>query len=261
MIIVLAGTSEGREAAALLQEKGWPVVATVTSELGAELLGLEGIRQVWQGCFDNDSLLAFIKEKQAHCLVDATHPFARVISRRAMEAARKAGIAYLRLERETGFIPEQGVIKISRLDELAAYLKPGMTIFSTMGSKHLSELLPLVQEKKARLIARVLPVNSVLESCARLGLPPDQTVALRGPFSEAENRALFSSHQADLIVSKESGPAGGLDVKIKAARELGIPIVIWTRPVMHYPVVFSAAFELVEYIEKIWGGVGPCHKA
>ena len=80
MIIVLAGTSEGREAAALLQNRGWPVLATATSPLGAELLRLEGIRQVWQGSFDDHALPGFIEENQAWCLVDATHPFARTIS-------------------------------------------------------------------------------------------------------------------------------------------------------------------------------------
>lgn len=253
MIIVLAGTSEGREAAALLQNRGWPVLATATSPLGAELLRLEGIRQVWQGSFDDHALPGFIEENQAWCLVDATHPFARTISRQAMEAARQTGIPYLRLEREAGLIPEQGVIKIEQLEELDAHIKPGMTVFSTLGSKHLPQLLPLVEGKQARLVARVLPLDSVLQGLARLGFKEEQIVALRGPFSEEENLALFKSHQADLIVSKESGPAGGIEAKITAARKLGVPIAVWARPAMQYPVVFRSAAGLLEYIEKKFG--------
>lgn len=257
MIIVLAGTSEGREAAALLQSRGWPVLATATSQLGAELLHLEGIRQVWQGSFDDHALPGFIEENHACCLVDATHPFARTISRQAMEAARQTGIPYLRLEREPGFIPEQGMIQIERLEELEAHIKPGMTVFSTLGSKHLPQLLPLVEGRKARLVVRVLPLDSVLQGLARLGFKEDQIVALRGPFSEEDNLALFKSHQADLIVSKESGPAGGLEAKITAARKLGVPVAVWARPVMQYPVVFHSAAGLLEYIEKEFGRCRP----
>lgn len=250
MIIVLAGTSEGREIASLLQDRGWPVLATATSELGAELLRVQGIRQVWQGSFDNSSLPVFIAEKKAWCLIDATHPFAQTISEQAMKAAWRMEIPYLRLEREASRLPDRCVIKIDKLEELAVYIKPGMTVFSTLGSKHLPRLLPLVRDRKARLVARVLPLDSVLQGLAQLGLKGDQIVALRGPFSVEENRALFKGHQADLIVSKESGPAGGLAAKIQAAQELGIPMAVWTRPVMDYPVVFHSSPALLEYIEN-----------
>lgn len=249
MIIVLAGTSEGREAAAILQDTGCPVLATVTSQLGADLLKIQGIQSIEQGNLDEEGLYQLLVKHQARYLVDATHPFAQLISQYAMAAARKAKATYLRLERAAGLIPE-GVDQICRLEDLDPYIKPGMTVFSTLGSKHLPLLVPLVRGKRARLVARVLPLESVIEGCRRLGLDEDEIIALRGPFSEDENQALFSSCRADLVVSKESGPAGGMEAKIAAALDLKIPIVIWTRPNMEYPAMFNTAQEIAGYIES-----------
>jgi precorrin-6A/cobalt-precorrin-6A reductase len=250
MIVVLAGTSEGREAAALLQEAGWPVLATVTSELGTELLNRQGIRNIRQGRLSPEELWSLLVENGVRFLVDATHPFARVISRQAMEAAGRAGVAYLRLERDAGTIPDHpDVITITRLEEAEAHVKPGMTVFSALGSKHLPDLMPLIERKKARLIARVLPLDTVMRDCARMGLNPDQIVAARGPFTREENLALFKEHKADLIISKASGPTGGMEEKITAALELGIPIILWTRPAMECRHVVHSPAELLEYIE------------
>ena len=45
---------------------------------------------------------------------------------------------------------------------------------------------------------------------------------MKGPFSLEMNRAVFRQYQVDLVLSKESGAAGGFTEKYLAARELSI---------------------------------------
>ncbi|HWP95273.1 MAG TPA: precorrin-6A reductase [Syntrophomonadaceae bacterium] len=252
MIIVLAGTQEGREIAALLQEAGYLLLASVTSEMGEQILRRQGIRNIRQGKLSREGLIQLIQEGQATMLVDATHPFAQVISLQAMEAAAQMGIPYVRLERAPYILPEDPlIITIARLEELRPLISPGTKVFATLGIKSLEVLAPLVREEKANLVARVLPHSTALKVCEDLGLSPEQIVALKGPYSRELNRVLFREYRVGLVVTKESGEAGGLDAKIQAALDLELPIVVWRRPVMRYPVAFQTTTELLKYIENI----------
>lgn len=254
MIIVLAGTSEGREIAVSLQEAGYAVLASVTSELGEQILIQQGVENILQGNLRREKLIQLLKSRQCSLLVDATHPFARVISKEAMEAADLTGVPYIRFERAPSILPDDPlIIQIDQLDRLDDFINPGMTIFSTMGSKSLGFMVPLVREKRANLIARVLPCSASLKTCEDLGLGPDQIVAMKGPYSREMNRALFHEYRAELVVSKESGRIGGLEAKVQAALDLHIPIIVWIRPLLQYPVVFQSASDLITHINNILG--------
>jgi len=249
MIIVLAGTREGREICARLQGAGRPVLASVTSSWGESLLKSQGVANVLQGNLSRAGLEELIRSERASLIIDATHPFAATISQDAMDAARQIGIEYLRLEREPAALPDHPlIIRIQALGEIEAYLEIGHRLFSTLGSKHLPAILPMVRRKKAQLVARVLPHSAVLKSCEDLGLLPGQLIAMQGPFSLALNVEMFRHYGADLVISKESGAYGGLETKAGAALELGIPILVWSRPKLDYPRCFSSCHELLAYI-------------
>jgi precorrin-6A/cobalt-precorrin-6A reductase len=251
MIIVLAGTSEGREITNLLLEAGWPVLASVTSEFGELLLQKQGVLNIVKGVLKKEGLIDLIKNFNASFLVDATHPFAVAISREAIEAAHDTQIEYLRLERKAGRLPDDPlVIPIRALEELEDYLSTGKRVFSTLGSKNIPAIMPIIRRKKAELIVRVLPSSKVLESCEELGLNPGQIIAMQGPFSRILNMELFKQYKAEIIISKDSGPAGGLDAKIEAAREMEVPILVWARPELNYPRVFHSSGSMLEYINE-----------
>lgn len=252
MILVLAGTSEGRQAALALQENGYKILASVTSSYGRELMLQCGVKPVRQGQLDMPALMDLLYQGGFKLIVDATHPYAAVISTYALQAARLLGIEYLRLERPAEDIPED-VVLIDSLDKLADWLYPGCRVMSTIGSKHLPQLWELCQACQAHLIARFMPSSQVMLRCESLGIPPGQIIAMKGPFSLEINRAVFRQYQVDLVLSKESGAAGGFTEKYLAARELAIPLVVWSRPQMHYPRVFSSTAELLDYIKTTKG--------
>ncbi|CFY06933.1 Cobalamin (vitamin B12) biosynthesis CobK/CbiJ, precorrin-6x reductase [Syntrophomonas zehnderi OL-4] len=251
MILVLAGTTEGREVTGLLQREGMAVSTAVLSPYGAELLPhKDGNGLV--GPLDRERLKGWINIKDIQAVVDATHPFALQISQLAMRVTAEMSIPYIRLERPQLELPRHPLVKtVDRLEQMEAYFQAGQSVFSTLGTNHLEQLLKMAVRQKARLIARVLPLADVVGRCAEAGLSPDQIIALKGPFSQELNQHLFLHSGADLILSKDSGQVGGLDSKIQAALALEIPIVVWLRPTLDYPLLVNSASEVIDYL-RIW---------
>ena len=117
--------------------------------------------------------------------------------------------------------------------------------YTHLGSKNLDKYIELIKEKK--LIARVLPTSEVLESCEGLGLNADNIIAMKGPFSEEMNIATYKQYNIDLLITKESGVAGGFLEKINACKVLNIPVIIISRKKIDYPKVINN----IEDIEKM----------
>ncbi|MEL6889457.1 MAG: precorrin-6A/cobalt-precorrin-6A reductase, partial [Pseudomonadota bacterium] len=59
--------------------------------------------------------------------------------------------------------------------------------------------------------------------------PDHHVLVSRGPFTQANDRALMEQHQIDLVVSKNAGGTGAY-AKIAAARALGLPVIMIDRP-------------------------------
>ena len=253
MILVLAGTVDGRKMSGLIRKRGWPVITSVVSEYGAQLLYADGLEHVKTGALTMEQLLQVLKDHKIDILIDATHPYAQSISATAMEAAAALSVEYIRLERGGGWIPSDNLVhNVGCLEEIKEYLSPDQKVFSTLGSKNLATLAFLVREAGAELIVRVLPRSEVIKQCEMLGLSPEQIIAIKGPFSREMNRCLFSDYQADLLLTKDSGSEGGFEAKLTAALELNIPVLIWSRPSVEYPLVFNSPEEIIEHIAIHW---------
>ena len=95
------------------------------------------------------------------------------------------------------------------------------SVFVTLGR---NELAPFAGAPQHRyLIRSVDPVDPPLP------LPHVTYVTARGPFSEADDRALMTAHGIDVVVAKNSGGAAAYG-KIAAARALGIGVIMLRRP-------------------------------
>lgn len=273
MILLLAGTADGREIFSLLKEKGYPVVATVTTAYGAQALaggrtagarapagganGADGADGAGGAVFSRAlgaaGMAVFIREKKINAVVDASHPFAVRASANARRACKAAGVPYVRYERPMANLPEDPLIHAVRDFSRAARkaVSFGEPIFLTTGSKTLPVFVAEAKRAGKRVVARVLPAPEVLARCLALGLQPADLIALQGPFSYEFNRALLREYRAAVLVTKESGPAGGTEEKVKAALDLGIPVVLIKRPAARYPRVVSNYAELLGILENL----------
>ena len=230
MILVLAGTSEGREAAVRLAKEGLPVMASTATGYGGELLSRSFGGKIITGPLQLEDIARVIKDYQVKKVIDATHPFALEITENARRVCSEGGIAYERLERPAlDFEPGEGIITARDTEEAVqiAAATEGI-IFLTIGSNKLEYFASVIDP--GRLVVRILPLEKSLEKCFDYGILPDNIIAMQGPFDEELNYILFKRYRASLVISKESGPAGGTAEKISAARKLSIPLVLISRP-------------------------------
>lgn len=252
MILVLAGTQDGRELAENLAQAGFQVMASVISSYGRDLIKNSQII-VNARPLDMSQLIDVISSYQITTIVDASHPYAINVSLNAMEACRLVGIRYIRYERPVVPLPAYDKLYVVENYTLAAETAAalGMIVFLTTGSRNLKVFKSAPQLADHRLIARVLPEPTVLQECIHLGFKPSDIIAMQGPFSHELNVSLFKEYKTEVIVTKNSGNLGGSDTKITAAIELDLPIIVIDRPKIDYQTVVYNSSDVIGVLTEV----------
>ena len=226
-ILVFAGTSEGRLLAEFLSQISQAATICVATEYGELVLPPLPYIQVHQGRLTSAQMQQMMAPDTL--VIDATHPYAAVVTENIQQAATQAGVQYIRLVRESLSYGKH-VIVVPDTQAAAAYLNSVTgTALLTTGSKELEAFTGVAQFAK-RLWPRVLPTPSVLEKCITLGFAPAHIIAMQGPFSKAMNVALLKQTSAKYLVTKDTGAAGGFSEKIEAAQQVGAQVILIARP-------------------------------
>ena len=226
-ICIFAGTTEGRRLAELLKDAAELTVCVATEYGAAVLEGIDGIN-IHEGRMDEAAMAAFFAEQGFDRVIDATHPYADLVTGNIAAAAAAAGIPLLRILREedTGV---SGAVYVSSVKEAKEYLshRDG-NILLTTGTKELPDYEGL---DMSRVWARVLPFAASLDACEKAGIPAAHVIAAQGPFTEEMDLAQLKMINAKYIVTKASGSAGGFEEKIRAASACGaVPVIIGRPP-------------------------------
>lgn len=252
MILVAAGTQDGRELVGELLSAGYEVAASVVSTYGEQLLARYGSRLLINDePLDAAGLMKYMQQKGVTLLVDASHPYAVNVSENAMQACRTMGIPYIRYERQSSSLVYDKLYAVSSYEEAAEKAAAlAKTVFLTTGSRNLRPFAEAPSMEGHRLIIRVLPTAKVLAECEALGFTPADIVALQGPFSAELNRELFRKYEAGVIVMKNSGQLGGTDTKLEAAMQLGLPVVVIERPPMKYDHLATTYERVLAFVQK-----------
>lgn len=228
-ILIFAGTTEGRELAAWLASKDVHCTVSVATEYGSLIMTPDEHIEIHQGRMNREQMSLLCKKRQYSCVVDATHPFARIVSQEILHACRESSVPYLRLLRrcENGNAP---AVYFSSIKEAAAWLNErNGVIFITTGCKELETIAQCI-DNVDRLYARVLPSTESIESCTRCGIAGKHVIAMQGPFSKDLNAALMKEMHASYMLTKETGLAGGYAEKLAAAQECGCTAVVIRNP-------------------------------
>lgn len=232
--LIFGGTSEGRELAEIFDYLHINCTICVATEYGEKLLPSSEYVNVLCGRMDSDEIYNLLSDNNYSYVIDATHPYAALISDNIKLACGRHGTKYLRLLRKSSeniINNEDNITRFTDIAEAAKYLNTTSgNIFLTTGSKELSVFCKELNDTK-RITARVLPSISVLQLCKDLDLEGHQIIAMQGPFSEEINTAMLKQTKAKYLVTKEGGKAGGFPEKILAAKSTGAEIILITRPV------------------------------
>lgn len=246
MKLLFGGTSDSIAILQLLKENNVPVTSSVVTDYGKYLASQFG-QPVIQGRLSAEEMVSFIENYQVDEIIDATHPFAEIVSKEAMKAAELTGISYIRFERQSTS-DLSGAIVVSSTQEAIDFVnqKHYKTVYLGTGSKTLHLFVEGLRD--SRIVVRVLPTSKILLACEELGLVADQIDAIKAPFSKECNKELIRRSQADVFISKESGSVAGIREKIDACQELGVDCIIISRPLVNYPHIVFSIEELADYL-------------
>ncbi|MFJ2608372.1 cobalt-precorrin-6A reductase [Streptomyces sp. NPDC087425] len=239
-VLVLGGTAEARELAGVLAGVGG---VRVTSSLAGRV-SRPGVLagDVRVGGFGGaEGLAAWVRAEGVDVLVDATHPFAERITANAARAAEVTGVPALVLRRPGWTaVPGDRWHPVPSLAGAADALPAlGRRVLLTTGRLGLSAFAHLTDLDF--LVRCVEPPQTPMPPRARVLLA-------RGPFTVADETELLREQRIDVLVTKDSGGAATA-AKLTAARRLGVPVVLVTRPAL--PAGVTAVAEVAGVLELL----------
>ncbi|MGY5956375.1 cobalt-precorrin-6A reductase [Kosakonia sp. BK9b] len=229
-VLVIGGTSDARHICQQLDASGVSYTLSVATPTGQQLAG--NIRgQVRCGRLDMHDMVAWLQQNRTRWVIDASHPYADVVSRNIALACAQAKVLLSRYQR-----PEQQpdfahplLFNVATLEAACDKARElGERVLLTTGSKDLARWRAGLPGKT--LLARVLPVPDVLAQCAALGFGVGEIFALCGPFSAEFNAAFYRQSRVDVMITKASGAEGGYLEKVLPALDAGIPCIVIARP-------------------------------
>ncbi len=230
MILLLGGTTEAMQIARALAEEGFEVLLSTATTIPPRGGFCPGIR-LRAGELDASGLAGLISGQGIRLVVDATHPYAKAASDNAWAACQRTGTPCAAFDRPGIVADEPGIHWACDHDRAAAVACSfGRPVLLTIGIRNLAPYVAASRLNGTRLVARVLDRPSSIGACSGAGLDPEDIVRGNGPFSVKENASLIARYDIGVLVTKDSGDAGGVRAKIDAARDAGCRVVVVKRP-------------------------------
>jgi len=263
-ILLFGGTSEGRRLALRLAQAGAQVTLSVATEYGREVAdnalsedsldasggedraaatalsaesearaesipGPASNVQVIAARLSQEGMVELLRSGGFDYCIDATHPYAVIVTENIRAACAAAGVSHLRLVRPASD-GLNGVTQVPDAAAAAALLKTGSSkILLTVGSKDL-EAFTSIRGYRKRCYVRILPMTESLSKALSLGYAAANIICMQGPFDEQTNLAMLNMTGAGVLVTKDSGDIGGYAAKVQAAQKLGCEVIVITRP-------------------------------
>lgn len=251
-ILLFAGTTEGRLLAEYLINRPVRLHVCVATEYGRSLLPRADRLTISACRMDADNMTRFICTNHFDLVIDATHPYASDVTKNICAACAQTHTQYLRIIRDnlsSGTATDNTAAPLScdafvnNVPQAIEYLKrTDGPVFLTTGSKQLPDFMQ-IPKAAHRLFVRILPNADMLARCSALGLSGAHIFCMQGPFDTEMNlatiahiRKIWQKEQSDnpdapmLMITKQSGQAGGFAQKLEAARTAGIRLLIIGRP-------------------------------
>ena len=239
MILVFGGTTEGRQAAEVLEEAGSTYY--YSTKTGEQQLTLHhGIRV--DGAMDAEAMTAFISQHGIRLIVDAAHPFAAQLHQTVVDVISLLTIPVIRYER---IYPPRDP-DITWIDDYGQVPTNIRTLLATTGVQSISRLKGL-EVKGVKVIYRILNRES--------------SIALAHQQGASDERLCFypAMPEADAILMKESGLSGGFAEKVESARQIGMRIIAIKRPMFHFKHHVNGPHGLRRDVERLLPEFFPLH--
>ena len=140
-ILIFAGTTEGRKLSESLAASGINHTLCVATEYGEIVLKENSFMTVHRGRMDEEQIREFIQNGKFEAVVDATHPYANIVTNNIKSAMEEMNIPYLRLKRELNTSQKEENVTYFETNEACAKELEEIqgNILLTTGSKELKK--------------------------------------------------------------------------------------------------------------------------
>lgn len=167
-------------------------------------------------------LADYIRREAITHVIDATHPFAAEMSRNAVAACAETGTPLIALERAPWIkASADNWIEVINVNAAVAALPDApANVFLAIGRQHIA---PFAMKPQHIYTLRFIdPPESPLPFAA-------DVIVSRGPFTRDGELKMLRMRGIAWIVARNSG-GDGARAKIDAARMLGLPVIMISRP-------------------------------
>lgn len=219
-ILILGGTTEAFALADRLADQH-DVVLSLAGRTTAPRASRAATRT--GGFGGAEGLSQWLRDHSTDLVVDATHPFAAIISANAEQACRAANVPLLALRRPA-WTRQAGDDWTEVADMREAVRALGAIprrVFLTVGRLELRFFADAPWHHY--LVRTIEPIGDALP------VPHVTAVQAKGPFDEDAERMLMREHGIETLVTKNSGGAATYG-KITAARFMRLPVIVVSPP-------------------------------
>jgi len=236
--LILGGTSDASLLAAAIARAG---IQAIYSYGGRTRAPADQPLPTRIGGFGGVSGLAdYIRREAITHVIDATHPFAAEMSRNAVEACAETGTPLIALERAPwSKAPGDDWIEVVDVNAAVAALPEAPAkVFLAIGRQHIA---PFVMKPQHTYTLRFVdPPETTLPF-------PADVIVSRGPFTLNGELEMMRMRGIMCIVARNSG-GDGARAKIDAARMLGLPVIMISRPELPERQRVESVAEIMQWL-------------
>lgn len=244
-VCIFGGTTEARLLADFLSNMKIQADLYVATEYGQQFVDKIKNINVYQKRLEKDQMIDIFMRKNYNFVIDATHPFAKIVSENILYASNCCKLKYIRVIRE--YYESNKCNYFYNISEIINYLNfTEGNILLTTGSKNLEEFTK-INNYKERVYPRVLPMEDSLKKALDLGYKNKNIICMQGPFSEELNIAIIKSINAKYLVTKESSYSGGFPEKVNACTKTNVNCIVLNKPLEEG----KSLKEIYKYFENI----------
>jgi len=240
MILVFGGTTEGKKAAALLEQLKLPFVYSTKTNISFQETNIASYRY---GALDEKQLESYLIKNEVKIIVNASHPFAEILHRTIAKVAENLQIPVIRFSRKLlSKTIHQSVIYVNNYNDALKLFKENQILLALTGVQSIKILKPWW--KKNTTYFRILNRPESLAIAKESNFPEKQLI-LGLPSADLKSEIdLIKNNAINLLLTKETGNSGFLNTKIDAALKTNTQIIIINQP--KTPSYFKQVFDVVE---------------
>ena len=247
LILVLGGTTEGKQVATLLENEQHPYL--YSTKTGAKRVVRNCGRQI-EGTLDEMKMINLCRTENIHLIIDAAHPFALVLHQLVFSVSSTLGIPLIRFERASvARIKAENIYYVANYEAAMEHLHQlgSPKLLALSGVQSIPKLADYWQLHETWF--RILDRPESIALAEKHQFPNERLIRAYPSDHLAGEMTLYQQLQVAAVLTKESGHSGKLSMKIEAATRLGIALLIICKPNLPaYDLVVHDEAELISML-------------